>query len=1235
MKKLVFLISFITFISILSYSQTVTQKQAFLAAKNFVRQLQDMKKFKPVGRPLTLYDNDNQKIAYIIKLYPEGFVVLSTDMKVPPVKAFSSEGYFDTSSTNPLVILLKAQMPCEYKSANKSKAPQKIIKYNKSLWSKLLSGVPMVSKDTVQYGPSIPSVWGGVNCYDDQGNTIYVGNYYTPKHYSPGCVATSLSQILYRYKWPIHGTGSHTDNDNSGSSTGSYHAFFFGTYYDWNNMLDEYYHKASTDIQQRACGLLQYHCGISLDMDYESNGSTSNINRSPNALSKYWRYVGHYEDITWSNFWSRMDENMEDSVPVQLAIKASNGAGHAIAVDGYRQIDGGDKYYHLNMGWWGDCNAWYRISISYDACGYTSVTGGVFDILPEPELRVADITRTCDNYKVILSWLVSKQKRFDAFELQQSDDGGSSWTTLSNTITDTCYTITFPKTDPIGKKYEYRVRTEYDGHWYVSSYSNIDTVAITDDLTYLDFDGNDSYYVLDNSHNDLDVSNKWTIEAWINIDKYTDNSWSVIMDRRNVFSFYLINDADADYAIRFVARDANDNIIASVRSDNSSVNLSLGQWYHVAVSYDGTTARLFINGQLVDSSTDPDFDLTSSTHALNIGARYWGSYSRYLDGKIDEIRISDTARYTSNFTPDRYLRFKPDKWTRLLMHLDEGGGSDIYDASGNFRYIRLRPSTNDPGWETQSYGTKWTGSNSTDWNDAGNWTAGVPDQITLAKITSDATNMPVITANTIINHLKIEDNATLSVSPGATLTVKGQFCNNGTFILQSPHDSTQSAALVDTSLYSNNYGTCIAYRFLPCCQYSYIGSPIKHATSQQFTNIDQYFNSNFYWYDETKAGDDWMNGWTAAYKSATEPDTLVTMRGYAYYYPYRNLTAEFQGTFNRGTYRINTTYTNGSETEIHKGWNLIANPYPSPIDWDKQDGWIKNNIDNAIYMWNGQNYSYYVGAGGTDNSGGLGINNATNIIPPYQGFFVKATANGYIEVKDRARVSTNHNFYKKATISYPLVILRISDSLQQYDETAIRFIPGATNDFDKQYDAYKLFPQTDVPLIYSLGSDQSQLAINSMNMPNNSEGIKLGINIGKSGDYNIKATKLIMPEGFLAELYDKQLDSSIALNDNTLYTFYSASGDYEDRFILRTETVMTSDNSVKSGIAIFSSGSYLFIKANPYLHSSVTIYNITGKVIKQTSIDNSFTKILLQPSGIYIIKFKNTKTLLIKKVLIQ
>ena len=52
-----------------------------------------------------------------------------------------------------------------------------------------------------------------------------------------------------------------------------------------------------------------------------------------------------------------------------------------------------------------------------------------------------------------------------------------------------------------------------------------------------------------------------------------------------------------------------------------------------------------------------------------------------MDGEVDGLRISDTVRYTSNFTPD--VQMESDQDTLLLWNFTEGSGTSVEDGSGN------------------------------------------------------------------------------------------------------------------------------------------------------------------------------------------------------------------------------------------------------------------------------------------------------------------------------------------------------------------------------------------------------------------------------------------------------------------------------------------------------------------------------------------------------------------------
>lgn len=85
----------------------------------------------------------------------------------------------------------------------------------------------------------------------------------------------------------------------------------------------------------------------------------------------------------------------------------------------------------------------------------------------------------------------------------------------------------------------------------------------------------------------------------------------------------------------------------------------LNEWTHIAVCRSGVSLRIFYNGRL-QAQTETSLNFTASPIA--IGGDHLGSY---FNGYIDEFRISDAARWTSDFEPPTvaYGQQEPVKMT--------------------------------------------------------------------------------------------------------------------------------------------------------------------------------------------------------------------------------------------------------------------------------------------------------------------------------------------------------------------------------------------------------------------------------------------------------------------------------------------------------------------------------------------------------------------------------------------
>jgi len=81
-----------------------------------------------------------------------------------------------------------------------------------------------------------------------------------------------------------------------------------------------------------------------------------------------------------------------------------------------------------------------------------------------------------------------------------------------------------------------------------------------------------------------------------------------------------------------------------------ATTLSIDTWYHITYVYNGTNMEIYKNGTQVGSTAS--INVTRQVNpagALRIGAN--GDNTQYLNGYIDELRISTSARWTANFTP--------------------------------------------------------------------------------------------------------------------------------------------------------------------------------------------------------------------------------------------------------------------------------------------------------------------------------------------------------------------------------------------------------------------------------------------------------------------------------------------------------------------------------------------------------------------------------------------------------
>ena len=84
---------------------------------------------------------------------------------------------------------------------------------------------------------------------------------------------------------------------------------------------------------------------------------------------------------------------------------------------------------------------------------------------------------------------------------------------------------------------------------------------------------------------------------------------------------------------------------------------AVGRWQHVAATYDGTTARFYMDGDEVASKVFTGN--VGSSNAWRIGA-YGSTPNGFLDGSVDDVRIYDRALSASEIAAGMATRIQPD-----------------------------------------------------------------------------------------------------------------------------------------------------------------------------------------------------------------------------------------------------------------------------------------------------------------------------------------------------------------------------------------------------------------------------------------------------------------------------------------------------------------------------------------------------------------------------------------------
>ena len=353
------------------FAKKINSNTAEKVAVNFFYE-----KFVMFNHPIDYTDINISNIllvdnTYWIVNFNDGWVLVSADDRMTPVIGYNLDDSFPVKEKQESN--LKSWM--QYFTDQVNFIEENQIMQSKSIeaeWKKYstdFSESTLRSEERGSVDPLLTCKWNqnspyNVLCPEDDagpGNHVYVG-----------CVATAMSQIMYYWRYPISGTGSH-----------SYYLYPYGTItanfgnatYEWDAMQDEIVPSNPWEI-----GEIGFHAAVSVNMDFGPDGSGASSWDVPYAFKHYLGYVNSAQyvdksDYSFSTWETMIQTELDDGHPLYYS-GFSNEGGHAFVFDGYQ----GSNFYHINLGWSGSGNGYYTLQ---DVAGFSSGQGMVRYIIPE------------------------------------------------------------------------------------------------------------------------------------------------------------------------------------------------------------------------------------------------------------------------------------------------------------------------------------------------------------------------------------------------------------------------------------------------------------------------------------------------------------------------------------------------------------------------------------------------------------------------------------------------------------------------------------------------------------------------------------------------------------------------------------------------------------------------------------------------------------------------------------
>lgn len=375
MKKIILLVSMFAVLAYGHATNVVPVQSAVKASKNFLAERVGTLQAQNLELTLayTEYNEEGTPVFYRFQVGDKGFIIVSATDLATPVLAYSLESNFKSGTG--------ADLYCEnYKKQISHLIDNPTEATNGgAAWAKYLSNDFKINtpKGAPAVEPLITTTWTQEQYYNAYCPTNPLCEIGEDTRTPVGCVALTMANILYYYRYPATGYGAiyyipKEYDDETGELIYTYpyqYVNFSQASYNYDAMQN------SLDNYNGELAKLIYHCGVSVQMGYGHDGSGSQSEHALTSLQSYFSYAqnAQFKRITdvvvadslfylWIN---QAKEELNAHRPLFFSGTSASAGGHAWIVDGYTTIENegtSNTYFHVNWGWAGSDNGFYLIN---------------------------------------------------------------------------------------------------------------------------------------------------------------------------------------------------------------------------------------------------------------------------------------------------------------------------------------------------------------------------------------------------------------------------------------------------------------------------------------------------------------------------------------------------------------------------------------------------------------------------------------------------------------------------------------------------------------------------------------------------------------------------------------------------------------------------------------------------------------------------------------------------------